>query len=96
MGLAYLPERYAADRPDSTIVIVEPDLFILLLAALVFASQAQWLSRGGRLFEGIAFLPGNIHGLKGFNFVSGAMREKIARLGMHRALLFLEDREIDW
>ena len=24
------------------------------------------------------------------------MREKIARLGMHRALLFLEDREIDW
>ena len=32
MGLAYLPERYAANRPNSTIVLVEPDLFILLLA----------------------------------------------------------------
>ena len=87
---AALPSRAAAAA------VASHALFILLLAALVFASQAQWLSRGGRLFEGIAFLPGNIHGLKGFNFVSGAMREKIARLGMHRALLFLEDREIDW
>jgi hypothetical protein len=32
MGLAYLPELYAASRRGSTIALVEPDLFILLLA----------------------------------------------------------------
>lgn len=69
--------------------------FLTLLAALVFGAQQKWLSRSETLFN-IAFMPGNVFGLKGFNYTSGEMLAKIRSRGIHHALLFVEDREFDW
>jgi hypothetical protein len=41
-------------------------------------------------------MPPNIYGMKGFNYISGEMLEKVRDRGIHDALIFVEDREYDW
>jgi hypothetical protein len=66
-----------------------------LLVVLTISAQLVWLSRGGALFQ-FPFMPGNLFALKGFNYTSGAMIDKVKAEGIHHALLFVEDREPDW
>ncbi|MEI6634008.1 MAG: glycosyltransferase family 39 protein [Chlamydiota bacterium] len=70
-------------------------VFLALPAMLVFGAQQKWLSRSDALFD-FAFMPPNIYGMKGFNYISGAMIEKVRSQGIHHAVIFVEDREPDW
>ena len=69
--------------------------FLALPAMLVLGTQQKWLSRSGGLFN-FAFMPPNIYGMKGFNYISGAMLQKVRAQGIHHAVIFVEDREPDW
>jgi hypothetical protein len=62
VGLAYLPERYAREFPRSTVVLVEPDLFILVLMlasrplSALFAHEGLIILAGTQAREVATFL----------------------------------------
>lgn len=62
VGLAYLPERYAREYPRATVVLVEPDLFILILMlasrplSALFAHEGLIILAGTQAREVAAFL----------------------------------------
>ena len=69
---------------------------VLLFAVYGAKSFAAWTSNTSRPWPGNAYIPQNVHQLKGFNHVSPVIQQLVREKGITHALVFVEGPAYQW
>lgn len=69
---------------------------LLIFAACGAKSFTAWTSNTSRPWPGNAYIPQNVHQLKGFNHVSPVIQEWVQKQGITNALVFVEGPVYQW